>query len=261
MKLAQLQAGFQAYLLNSKTGAAFKSQIVADKKVGISKRLSIYANAYQLRIIEALAAAYPNLKALLGDDLFDQTARSYITNYPSTYRNMRWVGDEMAAYLTHKLPQYPVAAEMAQFEWALGLAFDAEEFPSLQLQEIAAVAPESWADLCFDLQPCVQFCHCKQNTVALWQALNTQEKPPKVLKQAASWLLWRQDLNAHFRSLSSEELFALQQVLRGETFGDLCAQLEKTHQDQNQDHASQQAAQFLVGWIEIGILKPLSSKT
>ena len=254
MKLAQLQAGFQAYLLNSKTCAAFKSQIVADKKVGISKRLSIYANAYQLRIIEALATAYPNLKALLGDDLFNKTARAYIAAHPSTYRNMRWVGDEMAAYLTHKLPQYPVAAEMAQFEWALGLAFDAEENPSLQLQELATIAPETWGFLRFDLQPCVQLCHFKQNTVALWQALNTQQKPPKVLKQAASWLVWRQDLNAHFRSLSQEELFGLQQVQRGETFGDLCAQLEKTHQDQ----ASQQAAQFLLGWIEIGILKPLS---
>lgn len=261
MKLAQLQAGFQAYLLNSKTGATFKSQIVADKKVGISKRLSIYANAYQLRIIEALAAAYPNLKALLGDGLFNKTACAYITAHPSLYRNMRWVGDKMAAHLTHTLPQYPVAAEMAQFEWALGLAFDAEEVLSLQLQELAAVAPETWGYLRFDLQPCVQLCHFKHNTVAVWQALNTQEKPPKVLKQTANWLVWRQDLNAHFRSLSSEELFALQQVLRGETFGDLCAQLEKTHQDQNQDHASQQAAQFLLGWIEIGILKPLSSKT
>jgi hypothetical protein len=252
--LAKMQAGFQAYLLDSTTGAAFKSQIVDDAKIGISKRLSIYSDAYRLRIIEALGTAYPYLKALLGDDLFAKTATQYIAAYPSTYRNMRWVGGQMAAHLQQTLPQYPVAAEMATFEWALSLAFDATEVPNMQLQELANIPPENWAELRFELQPCIQLCNFSCNTVAVWQALNNQETPPKVTQQSTHWLIWRQDLDAHFRSLSDDEFKALQQVQRGKNFGDLCEQLATTHQEQ----AGQQAAQFLVGWIEIGILKPLS---
>ena len=135
--LVQLQSDFQAYLFDSDKGAAFKSQIIDDKKVGATKRLSIYYDAYRLRIIEALSNGYPNLKNLLGDDLFDQTARAYIDLHPSTYRNMRWYGGEMSAYLSKTLPQHPIAAEMAAFEWALGLAFDAEDAPILNLQELA----------------------------------------------------------------------------------------------------------------------------
>lgn len=97
--LAQLQSDFQAYLVDTAKGAAFKNRIVNDAKVGVKKRLSIYADAYRLRIIEALATSYPKLKALLGDDLFDATARTYIDTYPSTYRNMRWVGDKMQTHL------------------------------------------------------------------------------------------------------------------------------------------------------------------
>ena len=78
---------------------SFTKQIVNDKKVGVKKRLGIYADAYRLRIIEALSNSYPILKALLGDDLFEQAARLYIDQYPSTYRNMRWVGDKMAEHL------------------------------------------------------------------------------------------------------------------------------------------------------------------
>ena len=118
-QLAKLQSDFQAYLMDAGKGAAFKNYIVDDEKVGATRRLSIYADAYRLRIIEALANSYPKLKALLGDNLFDVTARSFIDAYPSTYQNMRWVGDKMQTHLIKTLPQHPIAAEMAAFEWAL----------------------------------------------------------------------------------------------------------------------------------------------
>ena len=47
-------------------------------------------------LLKHYQTAYPILKALLGDDLFEQAARGYIDQYPSTYRNMRWVGDKMS---------------------------------------------------------------------------------------------------------------------------------------------------------------------
>ena len=75
-QLAQLQSDFQAYLMDDVKGAAFKAHIINDKKVGAKKRLGIYYDGYRLRIIEALATAYPILKALLGDEVFNRTARS-----------------------------------------------------------------------------------------------------------------------------------------------------------------------------------------
>jgi hypothetical protein len=253
-QLAQLQADFQAYLFDDVKGAAFKKCIVNDKKVGVKKRLNIYYDAYRLRIIEAIASSYPNLKALLGDDLFDKTARTYIDQYPSTFRNMRWVGDKLNAHLTKTLPQHPIAAEMATFEWALGLAFDAEDVSILTLQDLGNIPPENWANLHFQLHPSVQLLTLEWNVLSVWQALNAQESLPELVKINAPCLVWRQNMNSYFRSLSGEELNALRQVQCGETFGGLCTHLEITHDDQ----ASLQAAQFLAGWIEAGILKPLS---
>ncbi|NOS97643.1 MAG: DUF2063 domain-containing protein, partial [Methylotenera sp.] len=135
--LAQLQADFQAYLLDDAQNSSFIKAVVDDKKVGASKRLSIYHDAYRLRIIEALATAYPKLNALLGDVLFDNIAREYISAYPSTYRNLRWYGSQMREHLLTTLPQHPIAAEMADFEWTLSLAFDAEDVPELTLQDLA----------------------------------------------------------------------------------------------------------------------------
>ena len=244
--LAQLQNDFQAYLLDSNKGAAFAKNIVNDKKVGVKKRLGIYADGYRLRIIEALSSAYPVLKAWLGDSLFDKTARSYIDTYPSTYRNMRWVGDVMHQHLIKTLPSNLIAAEIAQFEWALGLAFDAEDAPVLGLQDLAAIAPESWGDLRFKFHPTVQLFNPKYNVLQVWQALNANEAPPKVAIINEPHVVWRKDLNSHYRSLEVAEYAAIQQMMAGASFADLCEELQE---NVSEEDATMQAAQYLSSWL------------
>ncbi len=254
LNLMQLQSDFQAYLIDSKKGAAFTKQIVNDKKVGVKRRLGIYADAYRLRIIEALSNTYPVLKALLGDDLFEKSALSYIQQYPSPYRNMRWVGDQMTMHLQNTLPQYPIAAEMAQFEWALSLAFDAEDAPILSLQDLAAVAPENWGDLSFKFHPAVQLLSPKYNVLLVWQALNSDESPPTIVQINEPYVVWRKDLNSHYRSLDITESAAIQQMMAGTSFAQLCENLqEKT----NEDEATMQAAQYLSTWLNESLLTAL----
>lgn len=249
--LAQLQSDFQAYLMDAKKGAAFKNRIVNDKKVGVKRRLSIYAEAYRLRIIEALANSYPKLKALLGDDLFNTTAHSYINVHPSSYPNMRWVGDKMQLHLMKTLPRHPIAAEMAAFEWALGLAFDAEDTPVLQLQDIAVIPPEAWADLPLVFHPSVQLLPLKWNVLLVWQALDTEQKPPAPLQINESCLVWRMNMSSHYQSMDDLEDQAIKLVATGATFGALCEWLEGKCADQE---ATTQAAQYLSGWLNQGLL-------
>ena len=250
-QLAQLQSDFQAYLMDDVKGAAFKTQIVNDKKVGVKKRLGIYYDGYRLRIIEALTNVYPILKALLGDEMFDRTTRSYIDQYPSTYRNMRWVGDQMQIHIQKILPQHPVAAELAAFEWALSLAFDAEDAPNLTLQDLAAIPPEEWADLKFAFHPSLHMLQLHWNVLPIWGALNSEEMPPKSVKTNVACLIWRMDLNSHYRSLNVAEHAALQSAIAGASFGALCEQLQE---NASEEEATMQAAQYLSGWLNDGLI-------
>lgn len=261
LNLIQLQHDFQAYLLDSDSqnktnGAAFTKKIVNDKKVGVKKRLGIYADGYRLRIIEALASAYPILKAWLGDNLFDKTARSYIDEYPSTYRNMRWVGDAMCAHLIKTLAKHPIAAEIAQFEWALSLAFDAEDAPVLRLQDLAGIAPENWGDLRFKFHPAVQLFNPTYNVLLVWQALNMGETPPKAVQIHEPYVVWRKDLNSHYRPLEHAEYAALQHVISGKSFGELCESLQEIASQENdsEENATVQAAQYLSSWLNGGLI-------
>ena len=259
--LAKIQTDFQAYLYDCDKEAAFKSQIIDDAKVGAQKRLSVYVVAYRFRIIEALATAYPKLHVMLGDELFDSTARSYINQFPSTYRNMRWVGGHMQTHLKSTLPQHPIAAEMAAFEWALGLAFDAEDRPVLALQDLAAIPPEDWALLKFSFHPSLQLLNLKWNVLQIWNALDNKELPPAIAQTNEPCLVWRQGfnlgfdlesgLNTHFRSLDSAEYAAIQLVVSGASFGALC---EKLQENTDEKSATVQAAQYLSGWLNDGLM-------
>ena len=255
--LEQIQTDFQAFLIDETKGAAFKGRIIDDAKVGAAKRLGIYYDAYRFRIIEALATAYPKLHVMLGDDLFDKTARSYIDQYPSTYRNMRWVGGNMQAHLQQTLPQHPIAAEMAAFEWGLSLAFDAEDAPIITLGDLAEVPPEIWADLKFVFHPSLHLLPLQWSVVQIWNALDKEETPPAIAKTDEPCLIWRvgtdlnSGLNSHFRSLEAAEFSAIQLAISGASFGVLCEQFQE---NLSEEQATIQAAQYVSTWLSDGLM-------
>ena len=235
-QLAQLQQAFQAYLLDDNLKST-RDFIVNDTKVGAKKRLGIYHDAYRLRIVEALGTAYGNVKKLLGDAPFSKAARGYLSLHPSTNPNLRWYGAHMADYLKTALPQHPIAAELAAFEWALALTFDSPDAPTAYLPDLAAIAPEAWGDVRFKFQAGVQLMTMQYNTVAVWKALEADAAPPKAsAAEHHLWLIWRQHLNANFRSIGDAEASALRLVMAGASFGELCqAIFESMGKDANED--------------------------
>lgn len=260
MDLAKLQDSFQDYLICDIRGAAFAKAIVDDQRVSVKRRLGIYFDGYRLRIIEALASTYPKLKLLLGDDLFDSSARSYLEEHPSKFRNMRWYGDQMRDYLLSALTQHPIAAEMAAFEWALLLAFDAQDVPELQIQDLAEIPPESWGELRFKFQPALHLLPLRCNTIAMWKAFDAEISPPALEQYSCytTWLIWRQELNAQFRSMEETEVLALNLGLAGASFGRICEELlELMGAGVSEEEATMLAAQYLAGWLNAGMISEL----
>ena len=254
--LAQLQSEFQAYLIGDVSGAGFTNQIVDDAKVGANKRLAIYFDSYRLRIIEALATAYPKLKSLLGDTLFDCVAREYIDEFPSTYQNMRWYGSSMREHLLYSLPEHPIAAEMAAFEWVLSLAFDSEDVAELSLQDLTEIPPEHWNALQLKFQPAIQIVRLRWNIIPIWKALDVEESPPALSQDSiyTSWIIWRREFNSQFRSMDEMEAIALYMAMTGATFEEVCEGIESQETATTAEEAMTIAAQYMAGWIESGMI-------
>jgi hypothetical protein len=254
--LRELQRDMQRYLLGE--GGEIAAGIVDAPPLPAADRLGIYRNAYQVRLIDALSDTYPVLHALLGDEVFMALGEAYVASHPSVHRSIRWYGAELADFLEEWPPcdEQPVLAEVALLEWTLAQVFDAADAQPLQRAALSAVEPSRWSALKFEFHPSLRRLEFHWNTTAVWKAMSADDTPPTPARSDAAvpWLLWRQNLQNYFRSMSGAESAALEAALRGANFGEICEELDAWLPEEQIPPA---AASFLGAWADGGIIVAL----
>lgn len=255
-ELAQLQQQFQQFILSE--SHEIKSSVLSTAALGAEERLAIYRDAYQLRLIESLTVTFPALHSYLGTEEFQQMCRRFIDAHPSYYRSIRWYGDLLSVFLKNYYDKaYGFLAELADFEWKMTLAFDAQDSSLVSLDEMAAVAPDAWGSLSFVVHPSVQRVNYLWNAVPLWKALNDDSELPNLSEEstAHAWLVWRtKEYMLQFYSLAKEEAWMLDGVLQGLSFAALCEGLCEWIAV---DEVAMTAASYLKNWITQGIVAEL----
>ncbi len=258
MDLNQLQTQFQKSLLSNDDGAI--DLIVDDGKIAPRDRLQIYQQAYRLRLEEALQENFIGLHYLLGDKAFHDLCFSYIDQNPSRFTSVRWYGETLSDYLAQTSPygKNPLLREMAEYEWKLLLAFDAEEKQSVSENIMASFIPDQWPGLRFDFHPSIQRADFKWSVVTFHNQVERHEQDNEQEIQAPAeaeyplpWVIWRSKLMQKYRSLDVDEAWAIDNAMKGENFGYLC---EGICEWVDAQHAPMRAAGFLKAWLQDGFL-------
>lgn len=256
-ELQNLQASFQHYLFDESQG--IKQHIKSSEKASADMRLDIYHNAYRVRLMDALLTHYPILASYVGEDIFDALANDYIRAHPSTFRSIRWFGDQLMYFLhSHEdYKAYPCLSELAQFEWAMSVAFDAEDKALLNANRLKSLPPESWVNMHFEMHPSVARLNFSWNVVSIWQSISEDEAPsdPMQTPLPMPWLIWRKETVNQFCSLTDYEAWAIDAVLERASFGEIGAGLCQWF---DEEVASVEAASLLKSWIEAGLLTDIT---
>lgn len=257
--LARTQTEFQQYLQRLEGNA--ESLIADNAHVDARTRLSIYTEAYRLRLLEALDANYPVLHQWQGDEAFQTLGGAYIDVCPSSHYNIRYFGDQLPRFLAVVEPfcDTPVLSEMAALEWALALAFDAADSPVVTTGAVAAIPAERWPDMRFRFHPAVQRLDLHSNVPTIWKSIHAQTTPPDPQSDPGltGWLVWRQSHSPYFRSLSVDEAWALDAARHGNDFADLCEGLCEWIDAQN---VATHAAALLQQWIADSLVTAISTR-
>lgn len=252
-QLLDLENKFQNYLLSSQQDIF--QHIVSTHKVPADIRLNIYKNAYRARLHEALMTSYPALQSYLGYEQFEALCDGYIDAHPSHFRSIRWFGDQLPDFLKQHsdYKAFPYLAELAQFEWTLALVFDAADSRTIPLDEMANIPPDAWINMRLQTHPSIYRLTLFWNSVAIWQAMLDEKMPddPQQNTSGTHWILWRKELTSHFTALSEEEAWAIDALINGATFGDIC---EGLCQWVNEEEAGMRAASLLKSWITAGLI-------
>lgn len=252
--LAQLQQQFAAYLTRQNADAP--DAVIGDDKADAAERMDLYAGAYRSRLTEVLGEDFPGVWGMLGDEQFWLLCQAYIQQHPSVYPSIRWFGSHMPEFLQESPPysEYPQVSEMAAFERAQGLVFDAVGKPPVDMKTFSRIPPEQWSGLNFEFTPAMRRLDLRWNIPELWSALNKGLEPVPEQQQGdyvSGWLLWRQELSPRWRYLDVDEAWALDRAAEGMSFGGICEGLLEWVDEFN---APPRAAGFLRTWVDHGLL-------
>jgi hypothetical protein len=252
-KLNDLQSRFMDYLLHADESIA--QDIASDSSSERARRLSIYFNAYRIRLRGCLEIDHPTLGLYLGDEGFEQLATAYIDAQPSTQTSLRHFCDGLPDFLRQHSPFREIGelAHLAQFERMLMDVFDAADSPLDNLDSLTSLPPEQWPWMSLEFHPSVRVFQTPWNCVEIWRAIKAGDAPPKASRgDAQAWLLWRnKDRLTEFRSLPMDEFVTLEQALGGMPFSGICEALLEWHEE---NLVAPRAFALLNSWFTAGLI-------
>ena len=255
--LRELQLRFQDYLLGR--SEAIERDIVDSDDARAEHRLGVYYNAYRIRLIDCLAVDYSALAKHLGRDRFEALALAYLDAHPSDHPSVRWVGRQLADFLRdeYAADDAEFLAELAAYEWAQTLVFDAADSGRrVELDELAALPAEAWPGIGFRFKPALRWLDLHWNVPVFETALDQGEAPPAPARaeHPTRWLLWRREFKIRWRSLEVHEAWALEQAAAGADFAAICDGLLEWI---DAAQAPLIAAGLLKQWVADGLLLSL----
>ncbi|RYY03199.1 MAG: DUF2063 domain-containing protein [Gammaproteobacteria bacterium] len=255
--LAELQSDLQDFLLDKKRDA--DDLTLETPAFSKEARLHIYHEAYRLRLIDALSNDYPALKLFLGEDIFTNLANEFISAHPSHHPSLRWFGEKLPEFLKSNTDWHEQLhiVELAEFEWAQAMTFDAADEIVSTLDHIRALPPESWMTMKLVFHPSLQLLNCVINAPLQWQALIKDgiTIEPVIATEFQTWLIWRENLQVVYRPLDAAEAWALNAFITDHNFSNVCGGLCEWFAEEK---VPLQTAQYLQQWLKseliIGII-------
>lgn len=218
MNLNKLQTEFQDILLSAECSGA---DWIADSKIILSpkQRMGIYHNAYRVRLVEVLLDNFEHTGMYLGEEWFYKLANTYVQSHASTHHNIAEYGYQFPDFLAKQLPKDLEVSELALMDWKLRRAFDGSDSNTLDNGDLQKLVETHGADTRLSPVPTLSIDTHYYNTLDIWVAINNEETPPTVesLEVPVDILIWRKGHSPHFRSLTSIESAAINNLLAGDT--------------------------------------------
>jgi hypothetical protein len=220
--------------------------IVRDDGVDRHRRLEVYASAYRIRIVDAIAAEYPKIALALPHEQFAIMCKRYLAAHPTSQPSLRDAAQHLSAFLARG--GWPAAppwlADLAALERARTNAFDGAEARPLSREDLANVPPEEIAFVKLPLVPTASLLQMTSIADDVWSALEAETESPEQLSSSQvaprTVLVWRRDITVIHRTVADDEAQVLSALAHGATFGDACEVLV------HHDEAAQRALEIIL---------------
>jgi hypothetical protein len=201
--------------------------LVARNGVAAEARFAIYRNNVFASLIALLAARFPAVARLVGDDFFAFMARAFVTSHPPRSPVLMEYGDDLPAFIAGFAPvrELRYLADVARLEWLRHQASHAADSAPVDLVALAAIAPEEMPRLRFDLHPSLAILKSSYPAFSIWRT-NVEESRPTPISADLSGenvLIVRRHLAVAVHPVTADTADFVARLQAGDSLGDAAA--------------------------------------
>ncbi len=157
------------------------------------KRFKVYRTSVLDTYRQTLSSIFPVTSRLVGEQFFAQAATHFASKNESTSGDLNRYGNAFPAFLESYRPARDLAylPDVARLEWRWHEAFHASDSQSLDLEKLAAVNPDDYGRIVFDVQAGYRSLQSSYPIDRIWQENQPQHADPELvhLDNERRWLL------------------------------------------------------------------------
>ncbi len=191
---------------------------------GARDRIEVYRDMYFLRLRDSLAEDFPKVRAVVGDEGFDDLVSEFLEAHPPT-PFLAELGARFPRFVSEH-PRHrdrPWLAELASLEWARVAVFDAPDHEVLTLEELRGVAVDAFASLPIRLVPASIVVDLSWSVDEVWSSIEREEPLQAPRLDPRRVVVWRSSFDVLHETVSPPQARILD-LARGSgvTFDALC---------------------------------------
>lgn len=205
----------------------FHERFAAAIAVPIEGPLAIYRNTVAAGLSDALAANFPVVRALLGDEMFAAVAVDFAAAHPPADPVLAHYGFAFAEWIEEQewAVGLPYLSEVARVERLYCEALFAADAAPLDPAAFARLAPGEWSHARLTLHPATRFACSRWPAAGLWLAHRAGGDPAAVAWQPECVLVTRPHLTVEVEVFGAAEHRFLMALACG---GTIAATVEAT---------------------------------
>lgn len=141
------------------------------------RRFAVYRNNVMVGLCDALAASFPTVAALVGNEFFRAIAGGFVRAAPPATPVLHEYGDGFAAFLQRHgaIGDLPYLPDVARLDWACLRAYHAADAAPVGIDSLSAVPEDALDRLRMVLHPSLALVTSDWPVAAIWRAHQTDD--------------------------------------------------------------------------------------
>ncbi len=224
MKEKDYQNIFVAQTLNASSDipAELGELINPIGKIDITKVMSVYADDYKYRMLEAMKSNFESIWMVLGDEEFKNQIFEYITAYPSKNFDLNSYGENLPAFLKKAdnrelISEMPFLPDLAQFEILFWSIFHKK---NPEIEDVQDFDKNNLLQSRFSFDETIAFMHLGHHVFPLFQFREKTlddfliNHSPEIIMEEAYYILYKKYFKVNCQRLTKNQ-YDFFQLLKG----------------------------------------------